>query len=263
MTEIQQDAFKSIQQSIERLESAQVFEASRQMFELGRSSFQSGNHAVATALLERVVDFGDPFFGTQSLFLLTFIYRGLRNNEKISETYKRISSLPDSHKTFADPAMLGAALVRSGNAQAARKHYLAALAFDPNDGRVAANYAEFLLIQGEAQECIRQADRLASLPSSRFQIEGRLLKGAALFILGDHAGAEAEFRWIAASVISAGQLPQDFDWDFSDARQVWERVNFPSAKLVIELLEKKLDFSGFCSAWQALYPAPQASLEKA
>ncbi len=257
-----QEAFKAIQQTIERAASAQVFEASRAMFDLGRVNLQNGNPAIAVALLERVVGFDDPFFATQALFLLVKVYRGLPNNEKVSEIHRRILNLPDSHKAFADPSQLGVMLFRSGNMQAARKHYLAALTSNPNDKSLAANYTEFLLTQGEVQECIRQAEKLTALPSPRFQLEGRLMKGAALFILGDQEGAEAEFRWIADWVISAAELPSDFSWDFSDARQIWQRLNSPSAKLVIALLEKKMYVSEFRSEWQALYPTAETSLEK-
>ncbi|SRR6266446_1372865 len=257
-----QEAFKVVQQSVERIANAQVFETSHAMFDLGNYNFKNGNPAVAVALLERVVALDDPFFATQALILLAQVYRGLGNNEKVSEVHRRVLNLPDSYKAFADPSQLGVMLFRSGDMQAARKHYLAALAFNPNDRSLAANYAEFLLIQGDVQECIRQSEKLATLPSPKNQLVGRLMKGAALFMLGDQKAAEAEFQWIADWVISAGALPPDFSWDFSDARQIWQRLNTRSARLVIELLDKKLDVSEFRGEWQTLYPATETSLEK-
>jgi tetratricopeptide (TPR) repeat protein len=259
---MEREVFQAVQHSVARLASAQVFETSRVMFDLGQSNFQNGNPAIAVALLDRVIGLDDPFFATQALMLLVYIYRGLGNNEKLGETYRKILNLPDSHKASADPAQLGVMLFRSGNIQAARNHYLAALTFNPDDKRLASNYTEFLLIQGEAQECIRRAEKLVTLPSPRFQLVGRLMKGAALFMLGDQKAAEVEFQWIANWVIPAGALPPDFSWDFSDARQIWQRLNSRSARLVIELLDRKLDFVQFCSEWQALHPSAETSLGK-
>jgi hypothetical protein len=47
-----QEAFKVVQQSVERLANAQVFETSRAMFDLGNYNFKNGNPAVAVALLD-------------------------------------------------------------------------------------------------------------------------------------------------------------------------------------------------------------------
>jgi hypothetical protein len=134
--------------------------------------------------------------------------------------------------------------------------HLRLLQDNPEDLIVESNLVELLLMIGELAECLRRVQKFVSRPEPRYQIAGRLFKGAALLLRGERDEAKSEFVWIGRYLISLGAVPGDFNWDFRDSRQVLTKLDLREAQLVFQILDKSLGFSEFQTRWQELEPAP-------
>lgn len=255
MSTQEQEDIKAIRDALDRLASAQIFETSKAIYDLGWNNYQRENYAMAISLFERIVELDDPFYSTQALFLIANAYRRRGRAQQEIETYKRISKLPQDHKRFADGASMGNALLRIGDSEAAKQHYLSFLNQYGKDASIEANLAEVLLVRAEFKDCVEWSSRLAEGPMASNQIIGRLLKGSALYFLGDRASATEEFRWIANFLLSLGSIPPDFNWDFGDSKVVLDRLDVPEGSLIIQLLSKRLPYQDFAIRWAAFNPA--------
>ena len=229
MTPEQYQTLLTIERALHAVQAAQMHMVARDMVELARNEFRVGNVTVAVAILESAIGMNDPFYSTQALTNLSFVYRSIGNHEKLQETYQRIARLPESNRKFVGPTQMGATLTRIGKLGDAASVYKAALFEHPSDAFVLSNYAELLLLTGDFQQAKEIAERLQRLPSLRDQLFGRLFKGTAAYLLGEIEAAEADFRWLGDWIASLGSLPPDCDWDFSDASAAWSKLKSPAA----------------------------------
>jgi len=207
--------------------------------------------------MEAVAEIGDPFHTAQALLVLLDVYKKTENPEREGEILKRIVSLPDREKRFISLANLAIAYQKSGLLDDAKQAYLALQGFGAGeDPGFQANLAELLLLRGELREAAPLIEKLLSRPEPRYVVIGRLMKALCLFLEGRGPGAEEEIKWLGQYLLSMSGMPPDLAWDFRDSAQLLDKMKWPEARLVLQMLTKRLGFDQFRDAWLRLHPVP-------
>jgi tetratricopeptide (TPR) repeat protein len=257
--EIAPEYVQALRSALDKLTAAQAFVASREILSAAQQCANAGNVLQAQALCERVIELNDPLFVSEALFTIAINWHRAGRSELEQKSYQRLLDLPPGSRDLVDPLKWGVSLSRSGHTQEAEEHYLKHLSLAPSNANLQGNLAELLLTMTHYSDCINCSNQLIKAPQVEHQIIGRFFKACALFLQGSRAEAATEFQSIGNILISTGQVPPTFAWDFDDSRQTLNRVELAVGALIIGVLDKTLPFPEFTRRWSAMFP-PQNAL---
>ena len=253
------EEIQRLRKPLEQIASSAAMAMCKMLYELGHAYFQNGNMALSIATLTAASDGGDPFYSATALTLLAQTYRRVQDDAKEMEIYERIVDLPQNFKRFIDPVFLGIVYTRVGKLENARECYGYAHQLSPENLLIEENLAEVLILLGDLPEGLRLAEKLQARPEPRIFLVGRMVKGLGLYLLGQREHATEEFRWVAQYLISQGAVPNDFAWDFRDALKLWNGVDLRIARLVVQVLDRKISFEDFRRGWVEIEPRATGS----